>query len=215
MGEPFHNSIRRSGRSLNQKEVQHRPQKNDESYQGVPRHNRRCVPIKLAVSLVSADDSLRTRLMPVNKRWPLAELKEALLAYQESVPKRLTLEYCMLSGVNTTGESARQVELFTRGLDVIVNLIAWNPIDELEFSTPSEEEQKAFSALLNRYRVKHTLRISRGRTIGSADNWPLPTILKPKIRMRMKKNNWLPDTARQPMKRLFEGCPNPADSRRG
>ncbi|NLZ77743.1 MAG: 23S rRNA (adenine(2503)-C(2))-methyltransferase RlmN [Spirochaetales bacterium] len=126
------------------------------------------LPIRLAVSLVSADDSLRTRLMPVNRRWPLDELKEALLSYQEAIPKRFTLEYCMLGGVNTTGESARQLELFTRGLDVVVNLIAWNPIDGLEFTTPSEEEQKTFSSLLNRYRVKHTLRISRGRAIGGA-----------------------------------------------
>lgn len=126
------------------------------------------LPIRLAVSLVSADDSLRSQIMPVNKRWPLAELKEALLEYQRAIPKRFTLEYCMLGGVNTSAESAKQLELFTRDLDVIVNLIAWNPIEELEFETPTEEEQKNFSALLNRYRVKHTLRISRGRKIGGA-----------------------------------------------
>jgi 23S rRNA (adenine2503-C2)-methyltransferase len=175
MGEAFHNfdATIRAVHYLNRKETFNIGlRKMTISTCGVvPGINRLAelkLPIKLAVSLVSADDSLRTRLMPVNKRWPLARLKEALLAYQEAVPKRFTLEYCMLGGVNTSGESARQLELFTRGLDVIVNLIAWNPIDELEFTTPSEEEQKAFSALLNRYRVKHTLRISRGREIGGA-----------------------------------------------
>ena len=175
MGEPFHNfdPTIRAIHYLNQKEtfnigLRRMTISTSGVVPGINKLAELKLPIKLAVSLVSADDSLRTRLMPVNRRWPLDELKEALLAYQESVPKRLTLEYCMLSGVNTTGESARQVELFTRGLDVIVNLIAWNPVDELEVSTPSEEEQKAFSALLNRYRVKHTLRISRGRTIGGA-----------------------------------------------
>ncbi|MFA5698992.1 MAG: 23S rRNA (adenine(2503)-C(2))-methyltransferase RlmN [Sphaerochaeta sp.] len=126
------------------------------------------LPIKLAVSLVTADDSLRTQIMPVNKRWPLAALKEALLTYQAAVPKRFTVEYCMLGGVNTSVESAKQLELFIRDLDVMVNLIAWNPIEELPFTTPSEEEQKNFSAYLNRYRIKHTLRISRGRAIGGA-----------------------------------------------
>ena len=96
---------------------------------GIKRLTEVNIPIKLAVSLVSANDEVRSRIMKVNRSFPLSELKSALLTFQHHHDKRLTLEYCMLGGINTSKESAEELFKFTKGLEVLVNLIPWNPID--------------------------------------------------------------------------------------
>ena len=70
------------------------------------------MPIRLAVSLVSADDDTRSRIMRINRTYPLSELKSALLSFQHHQDKRITLEHCMLSGVNTDRESAEKLRHF-------------------------------------------------------------------------------------------------------
>ena len=112
---------------------------------GIKRLSELKLPVKLAVSLVSAEDPIRSRIMKVNHSFPLSELKKALISFQRHQEKRITLEYCLLSGVNTTKESAEALGKFTRGLECLVNLIPWNPIDELEFKTPSEREIQSFT----------------------------------------------------------------------
>lgn len=126
------------------------------------------LPVKLAVSLVTADDRLRTEIMPVNKAFPLDELKKALLRYQHVVGKRFTLEYVMLHGQNTDAVSAKKLANFIRGLDVIVNLIPWNPAAELPWETPGKKEIDTFTRELDLLGVPYTRRFSRGRGVNGA-----------------------------------------------
>lgn len=126
------------------------------------------LPVKLAVSLVTADNHQRTEIMPVNKAYPLDDLKSALLHYQHVVGKRFTLEYVMLRNVNTSIQAAQKLATFIRGLDVIVNLIPWNPAAELDWETPSAKEIAIFIKELDLLGVPFTRRYSRGRGINGA-----------------------------------------------
>lgn len=126
------------------------------------------LPIRLAVSLVTADESQRNTLMPVNRTFHLDALKEALLAYQRGGGKRFTFEYCMLSGVNTTPDAAHKLASYCRGLDVVMNLIPYNEAAELPWKTPSEREIGAFCNQLDRLGVKYTIRLSKGRGVNGA-----------------------------------------------
>ncbi len=135
---------------------------------GIKRLAELKLPVKLAVSLVSAEDETRSKIMKVNKSFPLSELKKALISFQRHQDKRITLEYCLLSGVNTTKESAEALFKFTKGLECLVNLIPWNPIEELDFKTPSEKEISFFTKNLKRLGVSYTLRRSKGREASAA-----------------------------------------------
>lgn len=124
--------------------------------------------LRLAVSLTTADDELRNKLMPVNKTYPLSELKEAIAYYIEKTGKRVTLEAALLHNENTSKESAKRMIDFTKGLDVLVNLIPWNPVATLPFSSPESSECSNFMRMLENAGVKATLRTKRGRTINGA-----------------------------------------------
>lgn len=124
--------------------------------------------VRLAVSLVSADNETRSKIMKVNQTYPLTELRKALLAFQHVSDKRITLEYCMLKGVNTTRESAKALARFTEGLFCVVNLIPWNPIPELGYETPTDKEIRMFTHELDLYRVNYTVRVTKGRKISGA-----------------------------------------------
>lgn len=124
--------------------------------------------LRLAVSLTTADEDLRTELMPVNIKNPLPELKEAIKYYSEKTGKRVTLEAALLSEKNTGIESAKKMIDFAKDLDVNVNLIPWNPIETLPFKEPSVSEAKNFISILERANINVTLRTRRGRKIGGA-----------------------------------------------
>lgn len=126
------------------------------------------VPVRLAVSLVSADNETRDRIMKVNRSYPLKDLKGALIGFQRISDKRITLEYCMLKGVNTTRDAAAKLAKFTEGLFCVVNLIPWNPIPELGYETPDDKEIRAFCADLDYLRVNYTIRLTKGRNVSAA-----------------------------------------------
>lgn len=135
---------------------------------GINELARRKVPVKLAVSLVTADDGKRSALMPVNRSFPLSQLREALVRFQKVSGRRFTFEYCMIRDNNISDEDAEKLARFCRGLEVIVNLIPFNPCPELPFETPTESEIRAFTNALKKRAVEYTIRISRGRTIRGA-----------------------------------------------
>lgn len=135
---------------------------------GIKRLAELDIPVRLAVSLVSADNETRSRIMRVNNSYPLPELKKALLGYQHRNDKRITLEYCMLGGVNTTKESADELKKFIKGLDVLVNLIKWNAIPQLPYRSPDEEEVREFTKELERLGISYTIRRSKGQDGNSA-----------------------------------------------
>src|SRR5208283_1923177 len=103
---------------------------------------------KLAISLNASNDTLRTRLMPLNKKWNL----DLLLAGARNFPLRtrewITFEYVLLGGVNDTPENARETAELLRGLRCKVNLIALNPGPGIEFTTPSQERVEGFQSIL-------------------------------------------------------------------
>ena len=126
------------------------------------------IPVRLAISLVSADDETRSSIMRVNKAYPLHELKDALLRFQHRQDRRLTLEYCLLGGINTDRKSAEKLYEFCKGLDTLVNIIPWNPIPEMDFTTPSEAEIRSFERELKALGINYTIRRSKGRSISGA-----------------------------------------------
>ena len=135
---------------------------------GIRRLTEISVPLRLAVSLVSADDKIRSDIMRINRTYPLSELKSALLSFQHHQDKRITFEYCMLSGVNMDRESAEKLRSFMKGLDAIVNLIPWNPVEGLGFNAPSESEIHRFTDMLGSLGINYTIRRSKGQNIAGA-----------------------------------------------
>lgn len=128
----------------------------------------RKVPVKLAVSLVSADDGKRSSIMPVNRAHNLTSLHKALTEFYKVSGRRFTFEYCMIQGVNISDEDAEKLASFCKGMEVIVNLIPFNPCPELDFKTPTKEEIDHFTKTLDKLHVEYTIRISRGRSIKGA-----------------------------------------------
>ena len=123
---------------------------------------------KLAISLNASNDELRTRLMPLNKKWNL----EMLLAAARDFPLRtrewITFEYVLLGGVNDTPENAKEVAELLRGLRCKVNLIALNPGPGIDFMTPSAERVTAFQNILRIAGIPAFVRRPRGRDIYAA-----------------------------------------------
>jgi 23S rRNA (adenine2503-C2)-methyltransferase len=144
---------------------------------------------KLAISLNAPNDELRTRLMPLNKKWNL----EMLLAAARDFPLRtrewITFEYVLLSGVNDHPEHAREAAELLRGLRCKVNLIALNPGPGIEFTTPAEGRVAAFQRILRDAGIPAFLRRPRGRDIFAACGqlkrtievaiWPEPAATSP------------------------------------
>lgn len=124
--------------------------------------------VRLAVSLTAADDELRNELMPVNKEWNLAALKDALLRYQEATGERITLEAALIGGRNARTSDAEALVRWAEGLKVQVNLIPWNKVPGLSFSEPSRAELEAFSAVLERAGMVASRRMRRGRGVMGA-----------------------------------------------
>ncbi|MBP5442099.1 MAG: 23S rRNA (adenine(2503)-C(2))-methyltransferase RlmN [Treponema sp.] len=124
--------------------------------------------IRLAVSLTTADPQLREELMPVTKSNPLPELKKAIEYYTNKTGMRVTLEAALLSGKNTGKDSAGRLIEFASGLDAYINLIPWNPVPNLPFSTPSGSECREFVQMLQKAGLNVNLRTRRGTEIGGA-----------------------------------------------
>jgi 23S rRNA (adenine2503-C2)-methyltransferase len=123
---------------------------------------------KLAISLNASNDELRTRLMPLNKKWNL----EMLLAAAREFPLRtrewITFEYVLLGGVNDLPANAREVAELLRGLRCKVNLIALNPGPGIEFTTPGAERVTEFQNILRGAGIPAFVRRPRGRDIYAA-----------------------------------------------
>ena len=124
--------------------------------------------VRLAVSLTTADSKSREKLMPVAKTNPLPELRKAIDFYAKKTGKRVTLEAALFHDTNTDSKNAENMIDFARGLNVNINLIPWNPVEELDFEEPSSNECKRFLEKLSKAGLNVTLRVKRGRKIGGA-----------------------------------------------
>jgi 23S rRNA (adenine2503-C2)-methyltransferase len=126
------------------------------------------LPVGLAVSLHATTDELRTRLVPINRRWPLAELIPAAREYGIKTGRRVTLEYTLLAGVNDSEEDAVRLGAIARDLPSKVNLIAYNPVPGLEWKRPSPETIDAFAKRLWPIAPAVTVRHTQGGEIWAA-----------------------------------------------
>lgn len=123
-------------------------------------------PIRLALSLHSADPTLRSRLMPVNDRYPLEDVLAECRRYVEVRRRKVFVEYVMLAGVNDAPRDARALSAILDPRAFKVNLIPYNPTGMFEAS--SREAIAAFKAVLDRARIPATVRLTRGRDIEAA-----------------------------------------------
>ncbi len=123
---------------------------------------------KLAISLNASNDALRTRLMPLNKKWNLEMLMAAAKEYPLRTREWITFEYVLLGGVNDAPENAREVVELLRGMRCKVNLIALNPGPGIEFTTPDTERVAEFQKILRESGVPAYVRRPRGRDIYAA-----------------------------------------------
>lgn len=121
--------------------------------------------IGLAVSLHAPTDELRNKLIPVNRRYPLAQLMAACRYYVEQTGRRISFEYALMDGINDSPEQARQLARLVDGLLCHINLIPLNPISELPYQPSPLGGVLAFQAELNRLKVPNTLRVERGADI--------------------------------------------------
>ncbi len=124
--------------------------------------------VRLSVSLHSSDDKRRTELVPINKKYSLEELKKTLGQIHESLKRDITFEYTMIAGVNDTREEAEGVARIAKPLNAKVNIIPYNPIQEMEFKTPSPEKVAAFKNILETRGVRVIVRQTAGRDINAA-----------------------------------------------
>jgi 23S rRNA (adenine2503-C2)-methyltransferase len=123
-------------------------------------------PVRLALSLHAADDALRSQLMPVNDRYPLAEVLEACRAHHVKRRRKVFVEYVMLAGVNDRYEQALALAEVLDPRAFKVNLIPYNPTGAYEGS--GREAISAFRAVLEDHGVHATVRLTRGRDIEAA-----------------------------------------------
>lgn len=127
----------------------------------------------LAISLSSANDELRDKLMPINKRWPIHELLSAAKAFEKTLKRgeRFTFEYVLLGGVNDSDKDAEDLARLLRRHDlrkVKINLIPHNPAEQLDYRPSSPEQVKRFKEILESLDVSAYVRTPRGRDIYAA-----------------------------------------------
>ncbi len=125
---------------------------------------------KLAISLNAPNDLIRAEIMPINRKWPIAAVIDAVRRVPLRPRERITFEYVLLGGVTDRPEHAREVARLVRrtGLPAKVNLIAWNPGPGIEYSTPKPEAVEAFQRTLAGEGIPVYLRQPRGRDIFAA-----------------------------------------------
>ena len=124
--------------------------------------------IGLAISLHAPNDELRDSIMPVNRKYSLAELMPACREYVAATGRRITFEYVLLAGVNDSDEQARELARLLRGLLCHVNLIPMNPTASSLFARPSGERMRAFAEVLDLAGIPVTLRDTQGGDIQAA-----------------------------------------------
>jgi 23S rRNA (adenine2503-C2)-methyltransferase len=124
--------------------------------------------IRLAVSLHGATDAVRNQIMPVNRKYPLAELLSACEEYVQRKNQRITFEFILIEEINDSLDQAAELGRIARHLDAKINCIPYNPVEGLEWKRPSLRRQDAFMAALERTGADATIRREKGVDIEAA-----------------------------------------------
>jgi 23S rRNA (adenine2503-C2)-methyltransferase len=124
------------------------------------------LPVTLAISLHASDNALRDRLVPLNKRFPLKSLVEAGEMYAEETGRRVTLEWCLIGGVNDSDAQSRGLKGIAHKLSAHVNIIPMNHIEGSPWGPPTKDQTQRFLAQLDG--IRHTVRDTRGAETDAA-----------------------------------------------
>jgi 23S rRNA (adenine2503-C2)-methyltransferase len=124
--------------------------------------------VNLAISLHAPDDETRTRIMPINKKWPIAELMNAIKNFKLKEHRRITWEYVMLDGINDTPTHAKNLIKLIEGIPSLVNIIPFNEWPGSPFTCSSQEAIDAFATIVKKAGVSVTVRQARGEDILAA-----------------------------------------------
>jgi len=138
--------------------------------------------VALAISLHAADDSTRSALMPINRRYPLAELKEALRAYPLPKRRRITVEYTLVESRNDDAAEAKKLARLLRSVPVKINLIPMNPIDASPLGPPAGDRVAAFQKVLTDAGYSCFVRRRRGDDVSAACGQLVLIGAKPKVK---------------------------------
>ena len=177
MGEPFHNYLA----VLKMATILHAPDgmgfgarrvtvSTSGVVPGIDKLADEPLPLNLAISIHAANDELRSELVPLNRRWPLDKLLEAVQRYCRKTGRRVSFEYALIAGVNDSDDDARQLarRLRQRRLLCHVNLIPLNPTAATPYARPSEARIIAFEETVRAAGIPTTVRYSRGVEIAAA-----------------------------------------------
>jgi 23S rRNA (adenine2503-C2)-methyltransferase len=132
---------------------------------GIDRISRERLQVGLAVSLHAPTDRMRSKLVPLNKRWPLSELMAACRRYVDRTRRRVTFEYALLQGINDSDQQAERLAKLLLHLRCHVNLIPVNRVDGSPYLPSTKERTRSFLRVLQRSGISATVRLRRGLDI--------------------------------------------------
>ena len=135
---------------------------------GIRRLQELGLPVTLAVSLHAADDALRDQLVPINRQHPLAAVEGAMHDYRAATNRRVSIEWCLIGGVNDAVDDASRLATIARRTRSHVNVIPMNPTPGVRWKEPTAAATRAFMAELDDGGVAATLRDTRGRDADAA-----------------------------------------------
>lgn len=124
--------------------------------------------LTLAISLHATTDEKRSSLMPVNKSYPLKELLETCKEYTKFTGRRITFEYALIASENDSEDEAHKLGQLLKDIHCHVNLIPINPVKEKDYKATSNENARAFQAVLKKYHIEATIRRELGSDIDAA-----------------------------------------------
>ncbi len=175
MGEPlmnYNNVLKAIDKITSSEGLGMSPKRITVSTSGVPKMIKKMaddeVKFKLAVSLHSAIDEVRTKIMPFNDKFPLSDLREALEYWYEKTKSRITYEYVIWEGINDKKEDIDALVKFCSYVPCKVNLIEYNPIDDGEFQQASNQVVENYISALESRGFVVNVRRSRGKDIDAA-----------------------------------------------
>ncbi|MCC6152640.1 MAG: 23S rRNA (adenine(2503)-C(2))-methyltransferase RlmN [Candidatus Hydrogenedentes bacterium] len=124
--------------------------------------------VRLSVSLHAANDAKRSELIPLNRKYPIAKLKEAIRTYLDKTNRQITFEWTLLDGVNDSMQDAKELIALAGSLKAHVNLIPYNPVHGLGYAPPPRDRCESFRDALEQANISATLRKEKGQDIDAA-----------------------------------------------
>jgi 23S rRNA (adenine2503-C2)-methyltransferase len=175
MGEPllnYENTLGSLDRIISEKGLGFSPRRITLSTVGIPKMIKKLadddIKFNLAVSLHTANNEKRNKIIPINRKYPIDTLMESLVYFHEKTKKRITFEYLLLENFNNNIDDAQELAELCKAIPVKINLIEYNEIDNSNFKKSAEEKTIAFANYLESKNMLVQIRKSRGQDIDAA-----------------------------------------------